>query len=38
MKLLANETVAAALAGLAGMALWAALIASVAAGHQMPIA
>lgn len=38
MKLLANETFAAALSGLAGMALWAALIAIIAAGHQMPIA
>jgi hypothetical protein len=38
MKLIANETFAAALAGLAGMGLWALLIAAVAAGHQLPVA
>lgn len=36
-KLLQNETFAAALAGLAGFALWAMFIAVLATRHQMPV-
>jgi hypothetical protein len=37
MNLIKNETLAAALAGLAGMGLWAALIATIATHHMAPI-
>jgi hypothetical protein len=37
MNLMHNETFAAVLAGIAGMGLWAALIATVATQHMMPI-
>jgi hypothetical protein len=37
MNLMQNETLAAVLAGIAGMGLWAALIAIIATHHRVPI-
>ena len=37
MNPMQNETLAAVLAGLAGMGLWAALIATIATHHMAPI-
>ncbi len=37
MNLMQNETLAAVLAGIAGMGLWAALIATIATHHMVPI-
>lgn len=36
-KLLENETIAAALAGAVGIALWAAFAAAIASRYQMPV-